>query len=647
MKKFLIASGVAVLAFASVAAAQTFTANLTVGSTGPQVVALQSALMGAGFNIPAIASGVAQPGYFGSQTLTAVKLYQASKGIPNTGFVGPLTRGALNMGGTAGASCPAGQVCTPINPVVTTCPTGFICTPIGGGTSTTGTTGLAGTDGNISDVQELSQYNNEEVGDGQNDIKVLGFEVEASNDGDILLKNIKLTFNGTSNSGSDNLDDYIDGVTVWLGSTEIGSADVSAFNEDSNGIYSKTITLKSGTVIKADDTAKLYVSVDAAGNLDSGDLTGDAWTIALNSIRFEDGSGVVTTESDAGDLSSGVSTSINFSSFSSAADTELKISDNDSPEEGIVVVDDSNDTDDVVMLIGKMKLEGTSDAVIDAIPVTLTTVLGGGVQSVVNSLTLKIGSEEYTETVSTSTAGLTGAGLTGVITFDDLNYTLKAGETVTFTVLADVNDIETPNFNEGDDLVISLTSANRDAMDVENEEGDQLSDSSEKSGTVTGSAQEFRTEGIGLTLVSVIPNSSTPTSGSFPDSPNNDTGLFVIKYKVTAVGDTMYLSSLPTTAGLTYAVDKNGTATTSNAIAATLVNNTDTNMTAVGNYAIEEGKPETFTLSISVPISAAAGSGQYRAALTGVKWDTSDDTSMAYTYSSSLDDFKTAYQILD
>ncbi len=39
---------------------------------------------------------VAPTGYFGPITLNAVKAYQASKGIITTGFVGPLTRAALN-----------------------------------------------------------------------------------------------------------------------------------------------------------------------------------------------------------------------------------------------------------------------------------------------------------------------------------------------------------------------------------------------------------------------------------------------------------------------------------------------------------------------------------------------------------------------
>jgi peptidoglycan hydrolase-like protein with peptidoglycan-binding domain len=147
MKKVLIASGVAVLAFAMLAGAQgyTFNTNLTVGSTGADVVALQTWLMAQGYSIPALSAGTAK-GYFGSQTKAAVMAYQAAKGIPNTGFVGPLTRGALNGGGV-----------TP--PVVTGCPSGYICTPVGG-TPPVVTPGapivMDGTDGSL--TVSLSSY---------------------------------------------------------------------------------------------------------------------------------------------------------------------------------------------------------------------------------------------------------------------------------------------------------------------------------------------------------------------------------------------------------------------------------------------------------------------------------------------------------
>ncbi|MCL5782286.1 MAG: peptidoglycan-binding protein, partial [Patescibacteria group bacterium] len=106
MKRILSVAGVAVLALALVAGAQaySFQTNLTVGSTGADVVQLQTVLMSMGYDIPAISSGAAAKGYFGSQTTAAVKQYQAAHGIPNTGFVGPMTREALNSGATTGTT---------------------------------------------------------------------------------------------------------------------------------------------------------------------------------------------------------------------------------------------------------------------------------------------------------------------------------------------------------------------------------------------------------------------------------------------------------------------------------------------------------------------------------------------------------------
>lgn len=58
---------------------------------GPDVMELQKRLISLGF-----LSGTAT-GYYGTATQTAVQKYQTSKGIPATGFVGSITRAALNQ----------------------------------------------------------------------------------------------------------------------------------------------------------------------------------------------------------------------------------------------------------------------------------------------------------------------------------------------------------------------------------------------------------------------------------------------------------------------------------------------------------------------------------------------------------------------
>jgi hypothetical protein len=67
--------------------------DLSVGSEGDDVVALQTFLEGAGYLV--IPNGVAK-GYFGGLTKAAVKKFQKAVGLPTPGRVGPATRGILN-----------------------------------------------------------------------------------------------------------------------------------------------------------------------------------------------------------------------------------------------------------------------------------------------------------------------------------------------------------------------------------------------------------------------------------------------------------------------------------------------------------------------------------------------------------------------
>jgi hypothetical protein len=70
----------------------TFYRLLTIGSSGPDVSALQQRLTTEGVNRGPIT------GYYGTLTYAAVAQYQSLHGISPTGSVGPLTRAALNGG---------------------------------------------------------------------------------------------------------------------------------------------------------------------------------------------------------------------------------------------------------------------------------------------------------------------------------------------------------------------------------------------------------------------------------------------------------------------------------------------------------------------------------------------------------------------
>ena len=604
----------AVFAFVATAgsakAAFMFNNNLSMGMSHPDVMELQKVLnMNASTMVASTGAGSMgmETMYFGARTKAAVMAYQAANGIsPVSGFVGPITRAKMNSGAT-----------TPTNP-----------------TNPTSPSNLEGTDGSINGVDVLSQYSNEEVGEGQNDVKIVGFEVEATNDGDIAIKSAKLSFTITNGSGSDNLDDYIDSASVWMGSTKVGSADAEDFSEGSSGVWTKTVTL-SNPVVQADDTEKFYVSVDAAGSFDSGDIDSESFTADVDNLRFVDGSGVVTTEDDF-NLGS-MDVVADFVSFSASADTELKISlDTDSPEAGIVMIDDTDNTDGVSLLKGKIKIEGTSDVLVDELPVSLTTVGGANLSAVTGSVTLIIGGEEYTESTGSNCTPTCASNTSATVTFDNLDFTIDADDTVEFEILADINDIDAGNLDEGDTLLASLTSTNRDYIDAENEEGDQLSDSSEKTGSAIGEAQEFRTNGVQLTYVSSS-RESDATNGA-----NNDTGTFTIKFKVKASGDDIYVSSLAGLTGTGYQVERSNTATTSGTTSAVITNVTDDDLTTVGNYLIQDGEEETLELTVSYTITTAYQTGLYRLVMNALDWDTDDDVTPDQTYTSNLDLFKTS-----
>ncbi|MFA6601373.1 MAG: peptidoglycan-binding domain-containing protein, partial [Candidatus Paceibacterota bacterium] len=101
------------------AACYQFNLNLRRGDANPDVYMLQTLLIANGFDIPSVTSRLNSKGTFDADTEMAVIKYQNSKGIPATGFFGPLTRAALS------ASC--GSPSPRPNTTPDACPVGFIC----------------------------------------------------------------------------------------------------------------------------------------------------------------------------------------------------------------------------------------------------------------------------------------------------------------------------------------------------------------------------------------------------------------------------------------------------------------------------------------------------------------------------------------
>jgi len=484
------------------------TRDLTIGATGADVVTLQDTLIANNFLV--IPAGVSK-GYFGSLTQSALAQMQAAEGIsPPAGYFGPITRSAF--AGLCAASNNSSDDDSDDD------------------MDDDNDSGLQGGAGDIT-VTERSSGVKDEVLEGEEEVKVLGFEIEADGS-DIEITSVKVEFEHMG-SGSDRLNRYVDEVLIMNGNDVVGSADVDDFNEDSD-VYSESIRL-SDVVIDEDDDTKLYVAVSAVNNVDSDDL-GKDWDVTLVSTRYEDGDGAILTDS-----TESITETFTFEDLSSTGDIELTVREDDETinDARTEQVDDTSDTNGVEILSFEIEAEG-SDLYLNDLFFNATST-GAGVTEIANDFVLYMDGEEVGN-LSGSTASSTDP--TRTLTFvdlDDDDVVVDEGDTVTFILEADINDID-GGFQNGATLVVSL---NADDVDADDENGDTVTD-------LTGSAESQE-----LTFVStgvMLGKGDSDTSSvvlNLDTTSTDDEGKFSIFFNVTAFEDPAYIDLTATTTDTT------------------------------------------------------------------------------------------------
>src|SRR3989344_5211955 len=645
----------ALFAFALTAsAAYMHTGTLKMGSTGSQVMSLQQTLNANGYLVSSVGAG--SPGlessYFGAKTKAAVMAFQAARGPAADGVVGPLT-GAVLAGltgapvsglpagctSTAGFSPTTGASCSSGTSLPAGCMPGYLFSSTTGascsGGSTPSTSGLlTGGAGSVDSYDLASGLSNEEVGEDADDVKVVGLEIENSNDSDIRLTALRLVFDeGTAASDFDN---YAKDVSIWLGSTEVAREDGDEFND--NNAWTKTVSLDSSAVIDAGDTEILYVAISGVSNLDTNDAA-DTWTVDMTSLRFVDATGTSIYEDPTV-----AATPFSFESFATSADTELKITESGSANElvndaHLVNVHATNTTDNVPILAFDIEIEGTSDVTIDDLPITLTSTEAAGADfdepgDIITTLRLFAdGVEIGSESVDGAAAG--GAD-TQVVLFDDLDYVIDAGDTVNFVVKGkfvalsgalDVADTIAAAFGE--------TETDLATFDAEDETGENLADA-DKTGTANSTASEIRDVGFTLELVSAT---AVKTAGEVTVQPS-DTGLFTITFDVTAWDGDIYIdASAPLEAGGSGEADL--TVTGAGTVVATLTSPSGATASANTTFLVAEDDTERFSINVDIRDGATdMVDGFFDVALADLVYAlTAIDGNLGYTF--NLVDFKT------
>lgn len=509
--------------------------------------------------------------------------------------------------------------------------------------STTGSGNVSGGAGDIT-VTALSTYGDEEVGEGDDDVSVAAFEIEADDNSDVEVTSIKVELAQQTGADSEELSDYATEVSVWMGSTEVGRADVDEFNEN-NDDFTKSISLD-GAVIEAGESEEFTLAISALSNLDSGDIDTDDWQIGVSNVRFVDGEGVTTTDAltldiDDDTVDDTVEEEFDFASFATASNVELKVALNEDEDEindaHVIDIDDTDDTDEVEVLAFTVEADGDSDLNIQEIPATFTTTGETDEAVLISNAQLWYNGESIaSDTIPTG----------GAVVFEDLDVDVDAGEMAEFVITADIQDT-TGAADNGDTVSASLTTTNADDIEADDESGEEIADG-DASGSATGSAHAVYDAGIMVEFVSA----STERSFTADATGEDDQGTFMVTFSVTAFDGDMRIDNSSEVADANAAgqgvefseVDTAGTPVLSSDILES--DTTDTEDTA-NTFEVDENTTREFTLSVIYAADSTPTDGSVYVKIDSINWGTATDDTNANYYEFDLGDFKTDYLFLN
>lgn len=580
----------------------TFNTDLTIGSSGADVTALQTWLISKGYSIPAGATG-----YFGTQTKAAVAAFQAANGItPAAGYFGPITRAKVNSMQTTTVSTGTGTGST------------------GTGTSQT----LSGGEATLTNYQ-LITGNTVSAGDTGDTIATAKFDVKG---GDINVGRVTVELQANSSSYSEDPWLYFQKLYVYDGNTQVGSINVSnrsSWDDNTAGnaykgvgdVYS--VQIPTNDIIKEGDTANLTIEADAQNTIDT-DNQGQTFLLDIpdQGIRALDAAGIQEYVGSTGDT-----VHIDFNGNNAG---KLTVSeDTNDPQAGILVADQSQSTDNLTVYKFDLQNTENSDALIDSIDVQVATTTGSTtppITDIIRQATLTDSNGNTFDGTIDATGGsqnATGGTDSGHIyfNFNNNNEVVKSNSTDVFTLTISLLGQQGNYSATGTTLQFSLDDGSTQDVKAEGVQNGQVTP---VSGTANGKVQTIALNG-GITVSGNSSNNTAVLENSGGNNPDNY-GAFTLVFQVTAVGDNVYIpksiastSAASSTAGVVIAENLAGTAvvgTTSASVSSSAT------VTSDGYYyQVNAGSSQNFTASVVINPTTGAF---YQVGLTAVRFTPTD-----------------------
>ena len=606
MKKLFITSSLVTLILTSSAFAQSynFSKDLGVGSTGADVVQLQSELISKGFHISSIESGLVSKGRFGSQTKVAVVAFQKANNIsPHSGFVGPKTRVFLNNLVTNSTSTLQSVS------VISTTTTGSTTVTVVGTVVGVSTAGVAGTLAASlwTTPSGVTAYKGQSY-------DLAGYKIQASAS-DMSVSSLSFDFDSRFWLYASALT-VKDETGAVVGS--ISNLNASNFTELTVGSDYRVNVPVSNLVVKATQSKYLTLNATFLGFTDR--ATGNLNVIQAQ-IRAVDGTGVTDTETSTGGVRQ-------FTYENNAVTTLTAVTSPNAPPIGFIEISSSIPTPNAVLGVFSLKSANATTSL-----KMLTVNIGidgngntaGALQDLFSSIGLKVGDTVVGNGSINSITGVPGVYQQAQIVFSNLSASLPMDQYTDVSIIGTIAQDSNSRF-EGIYATTTLDLTNPDNIDVEDSSYHRIISNSV---AISGNIQQLTESLISL---GGLPSVTYATSTNYSNLGTKNQ-QFVFSVPLMAGRNPIYISKDPYTAI--------GTSTNPTGITITPLRFSDDDSSGDSStyFYLAPGQVKTFTVIYSASGPSIDG-GIFQ--LTSLTYGTDTSAIGGFVYSPELTNILTA-----